>query len=46
MQAALNRARLKWGSQLGPAFLMLVLLAFLVLPGTTIDKFNMLCFGI
>jgi hypothetical protein len=46
MQAALNQVRFKWGSFVGPAFLSFVLLAFFVFPGTTLDKFNMVCFGI
>lgn len=41
-----NETQLKWGSYLGPAFLLLILLAFFVFPGSTLDKFNMVCFGI
>ena len=41
-----ERARFKWARNLGPAFLLALLLSFFTFPGTTLDKFNMVCFGI
>jgi hypothetical protein len=46
MTAPTNQPRLKWNSYLAPVFLIFILLAFFVFPGSTLDKFNMICFGI
>lgn len=41
-----SKAGFKWTQYMGPFFLVLILLAFFVFPGTTLDKFTMVCFGI
>ncbi len=46
MQDVLNKDRPGWTSLLAPGFLLLLLLGFVVTPGTTLDKLNMICFGI
>jgi hypothetical protein len=46
MQKENGQAGFKWAPYLGPLFLTFILLAFFVFPGTTLDKFNMVCFGI
>ncbi len=38
--------RNRWSAYLAPAFLLLLVLAFFVFPGSTLSKFNMICFGI
>ncbi len=42
----MNKARLRLSSYLAPAFLILVFLILAFGPGSTLDKFNMICFGI
>ncbi len=46
MQAVLKNDRPKWTALLAPGFLLLLLLGFVITPGTTLDKLNMICFGI
>jgi hypothetical protein len=46
MQQTTNQPGFKYAPYLGPAFLVFILLAFFVFPGTSLDKFNMVCFGI
>lgn len=46
MQQVQSRTLTRLGSLLGPGFLIFVILAFFVIPGSTLDKFTMVCFGI
>ncbi len=36
----------RWANWFGPAFLILVFAGFFITPGTVLDKFNWVCFGI
>jgi hypothetical protein len=46
MQNEQHLERPRWNLFLGPAFLIFLLLAFFITPGTTLEKFYMVCFGI
>jgi hypothetical protein len=46
MHIVLKNARARSSAWLAPAFFLSLLLTFFVVPGSTLGKFNMICFGI
>ena len=46
MHTEMKRAPTRWLNAFGPAMLILLAIILFLAPGSTLDKMNMLCFGI